>query len=118
MGERNIVWRLQKGFRWVKGSTEAGLVSELGERSLRDWQDATNSLTPWAAVDEVLSPVLFNGAPNEVDASSFLLAEKRSLEADPKAGLLRPSSNGESVIWGRIRDRLEHKGVRFRLGVK
>ena len=118
MGERNIVWRLQKGFRWLKGSTEAGLVSELGERSLRDWQDATNSLTPWAAVDEVLSPVLFNGTPNEVDASSFLLAEKRSIEADPKAGLLRPSSNGESMIWGRIRDRLEHKGVRFRLGVE
>jgi len=61
---------------------------------------------------------LFNGVPSEVDASSFLLAERRSEKLRREGVLLRPSENGEEVLWGAIREKLEGMGVRFQLGVE
>ena len=118
MGERGIPFRLQKGSRWLRSASTTEVVTELGNKSIADWQKHTGALTPWSALDELLASVLFDGVPSEVDASSFLLAEQRSQQQRREGRLLRPSENGEQSIWGEIRKRLEGMGVRFQLGVE
>lgn len=117
-GERGIPLRLTRGCRWLRSSSQAEVLTGPSGQSLQAWQASTGLLTPWSAVDEVLAPVLFNGDPTEVDASSFLLAEKRSRWGGSNKPLLRPSENGESILWGVIREQLEERGVQFRLGVE
>ncbi|MEC7240296.1 MAG: FAD-dependent oxidoreductase [Myxococcota bacterium] len=118
MGDRGIPLRLQRGSRWLRSASATEVVAQVGKASIAGWQQETGALTPWTALDELLAPVLFDGVPSEVDASSFLLAEQRWRHPAREAPLLRPSENGEESIWGEIRGRLESMGVRFQLGVE